>query len=1036
MARRFWRSNASLLLLLALGACKAQPPGALSFRDVQASPRPAAVAAVGTPKPSNVAANAGAIAGTVLGPTAGLISNNLAAIVSGNTAALVANNGAGMISNNGSSLIGNNGSSYHLLDWTPTPAARALVSAVDGSGALLAGPVDTADDGSFKLSGLKPSGAVVFVRATYRANGVDVTLEAAVAAPRHADASGLRLDPATTLITKKAERLIKAGQLTETQLDPAALARAASALAPYLSPLAAAAGAALDAAQAGQLLDAMSTQSTALKAQLSQALGAAAAPELLAPAPVDASDTLPPQTNSSGGSFGGSSGSGGSSSNPAPTPTPLVQPNEDAGHAGGTLYFDGSGLSNAMVVTLPGGQTVNLTTSSAQRGSIVLPSGLSSGDLSISSGGQTFGPWVFHALAYALGAQVDGTTCDQTGAARDAATLTSARTAATAVRIGQYAYVIGGEGTAGDLDAVDRALINSDGTIGPFVALTKLQTARSQAACVVSGGYLYVLGGESGGAAIDSVERAAVNADGTLGSFAIVGHLTTPRAGCVAQRLGDGLYLIGGSGAGGALASIERAPIATDGTLGTFATTTVTLATPRANAGEACVGDDVYVFGGSNGSALSSVEQAPVNADGTLGAFATTHLPLNVARSAFATALVDHTLVVAGGDANGSVETATLQSNGTLGAFTTASGLTLPDARGQAASLTIDNRLYLLGGADPNASARADADSLGLVAKGNLGAFAASPNGLTTKRAYFGAVALGRYVYAIGGVAGTGLSDPIAAVERAQIGADGTLGTFSDAGITLSTRRSCFCLARVGARLYVIGGAAGDENAAPIGSVESAPIGADGTLGAFAAVAGVTLNVPRKKAAAVVLGNYLYVVGGDTGTSNDAGIATIERAPIHADGTLGAFTLQTGELTGPRLYHACAVLGGKLYVIGGQNNDGSSNGTVEAAPINADGTLGTFATVAGVTLAHARGEFATALVGPYLYAFCGWSSNGAILNTIERAPVGPDGSLGTFSACTGTTVAARDEGAAILTRDGVYLLGGDGLSSVERAPLQ
>ncbi|HEY9721285.1 MAG TPA: hypothetical protein V6D47_04680 [Oscillatoriaceae cyanobacterium] len=981
-------------------------------------------------------ANAGAIAGTVLGPDAGLISSNLASIVSGNTAALVANNGAGMVSNNGAGLIGNNGSSYRLLDWSPKPAAKVQVSVVDSAGKLLAGPVSSGDDGSFKLSGLKPSSALVFVQATYTVHGVTGTLAAAIAAPRHADASGVRIDPATTLVAKKAERLLATGSLTESQLDPAALAHAANALATFLSPLAGAAGAALDAAQASQVFDTMSTQSADLKTQLSQALGTVSGSDLLASAPIDASDALPtPPPQSSGGSGGGGSGGGGTTTS---TPPPLLQPDEVAGHAGGTLYFEGQDLTSDWQVHLPGGQTLGLTALGAQRGRIVLPAGMTSGDLSVTGNGNTFGPWPFHALAYALGAQPDGITCDQTGAGRPAPVLATARSGAAAVQNGDYVYVVGGDSGSGALTSVERALVNADGTLGAFSAIATLQTARSQASCLVSGGYLYVLGGQSGGAALDSIERAAINTDGSLGAFASAGHLSTARWGFTCQRIGGGVYAIGGSNDNGALGSLERAPLNADGTLGQFASVTATLVTPRYGHGAACVGDYLYVYGGSNHSTLDTVERAPVNADGTLGAFATTALHLAAARSAFASAVVDHTLVIAGGDANGtplrSVETASFEGDGTLDAFSTVSGLSLADARSSAAGLAVDNRLDLIGGTD--GTVQSDIERLGLVATGDLGPFAASTNGLTTKRSYFGAVALGRYVYAIGGVPGTGQGDPSAGVERAEIGSDGTLGAFSDAGITLQTPRSCFSLAHVGSTLYVIGGAGGDENATPLNTVESATIGADGTLGAFAPVAGLTLNVARKKAPAVVIGNYLYIVGGDTGGGSDAGIATIERAPINPDGTLGSFTVLTGQLTRPRIYHACAVLGGKLYVIGGENNDATSIDTVEAATINADGTLGPFATVAGVTLAHARGEFATALLGQYLYVFCGWSSTGGILSDVERAPVNPDGTLGNFSAYTNSAVAARDEGAAIVTCDGVYLLGGDGLSSVERAPLQ
>jgi hypothetical protein len=138
---------------------------------------------------------------------------------------------------------------------------------------------------------------------------------------------------------------------------------------------------------------------------------------------------------------------------------------------------------------------------------------------------------------------------------------------------------------------------------------------------------------------------------------------------------------------------------------------------------------------------------------------------------------------------------------------------------------------------------------------------------------------IGRWRYLVGGTAGT---TALASVERAPINPGGTLGTFTDAGVSLVTLRRGHTAVVIGPWLYVIGGA---RAAGTLGTVERAAIAADGTLGAFATVSGVDLVAVREHHTSVVIQSYLYMTGGDGPGDTD----TIERATIAADGSLGDF---------------------------------------------------------------------------------------------------------------------------------------------------
>jgi hypothetical protein len=140
-----------------------------------------------------------------------------------------------------------------------------------------------------------------------------------------------------------------------------------------------------------------------------------------------------------------------------------------------------------------------------------------------------------------------------------------------------------------------------------------LVAARSGHTSVVSGNYVHVIAG-IGGSALGSVERAAIDASGNVGTFSTVTGVTvmTPRVSDASSVIGNNVYVVGGSAGGGTyLDSVERATINTDGTLGTFSTVTgVSLMTPRFGHTSAAIGNYLYLAGGTSGSFLTSIESA------------------------------------------------------------------------------------------------------------------------------------------------------------------------------------------------------------------------------------------------------------------------------------------------------------------------------------------------------------------------------------------------------------------------------------------
>jgi len=699
---------------------------------------------------------------------------------------------------------------------------------------------------------------------------------------------------------------------------------------------------------------------------------------------------------------------------------------------GSTLYLEGS-FGAALSLDVTGGSRSAATLLGTSRATWQVPAASVSGPLAAACGGPA--PLPFQRVNYTLGMNLFSKHFEQTSGAASQPRIGLYPDLHDTVVIGDWVYVVGGSDPQTGVSAeIARATIDADGALGDLQVLdgSALTFARVQHSVVVIGNYVYAIGGNTGMGLLDSVDRAPINSDGSLGAFAITAStLVKPRASFTTEIIGSYLYVIGGvsengTPTGAPVDSIERAPIAADGSLGAFELLSGTLTSTRAFHSSAVVGTNLYVIGGGDGEVpLATLEAAAISPDGTIGRFAVVPgVQLGTPRTAHQTLVFGDRLYVIGGlggfnymnSTLATIERASIQADGSLGAFTVAP-TTLNDPRESFGLVQVGSYVYAIGGYQVEQSVTLGMERVSIDTSAALDVFAPS-GALTTTRSGHAVVSTGNRLYVVGGTSG---GAPTGTIELAAVHPDGAIDAPAiDTTTSLVTPRAYFATAKQGGHVFVLGGS--DASGHAIASLERATIAGDGSLGKFSPYALATLMTARERAAAIVIDNYLYVIGGRD--SSGAAIASTERGTFFSGTSLQSFADAGAALTTARYGHALAVIGGTVYVFGGTDASGDVLSSVEKATIFPDGSISSFTTVAGVTLQTARTGAGAAVVGSRVYLFGGSSASGA-LDSVEQAVIGTDQMLGNFSTVARLQLPeVRGEPAVASSGNYVLLVGG------------
>jgi N-acetylneuraminic acid mutarotase len=297
-----------------------------------------------------------------------------------------------------------------------------------------------------------------------------------------------------------------------------------------------------------------------------------------------------------------------------------------------------------------------------------------------------------------------------------------------------------------------------------------------------------------------------------------------------------------------------------------------------------------------------------------------------------------------------------------LGSWSTASAAA-PE-REDAASVTANDHVYVIGGKDARGDEQSTVSSARLNADGSLGEWATT-TALPAPRQDHNAVVAGGRLYVIGG------GGPDDTVYSAPLNADATVGTWrSETSLPLALDDPASVVA--GDHLYVMGGLNGTVR----DGVHRAPIERDGTLGAWQTSADPLPDGGRAEHTAFAANGHLYVVGGGNPDVQDE----VFSAPLNADGSTGVWQTQANLLPQPRLDHTTVVSDGVAYVIGGIDGSSAPQSTVYSATLNADGSTGPWG--GDTALPAAREDASTVLHDGYVYVFAGKSGAGPEATTV------------------------------------------------------
>ncbi len=637
-----------------------------------------------------------------------------------------------------------------------------------------------------------------------------------------------------------------------------------------------------------------------------------------------------------------------------------------------------------------------------------------------------------------------------------------------------FIYVVGGctaatcETATPTTGNISYATLNSDGTTSAWTtdSTNRLNGATGLAAfsLAVYNNYLYATGGYTKAAPVSTTYYVQLNANGSLvgawTSSAAMAQNSTYHS-SVAYR--GFLFVFGGCtaangsiGCSNYIATVYRFTISASTGALSGRTTTGLAALPVAKAlmAPALYNGYMYLAGGATGAAAqtSNVYYAKITDTGTIASWSTaTGVLAHNLRRADATAMNGYLYVFGGHDAGGPTTYGDIQlgkmdlTNGNITSNFTSSIIQITP-RWDTRAVYSNGYMYVTGGCStgnpPNGCSTISTlvEYAELFNAGNKNATSwTNANTYATNRTGVASVAYNGYIYVAGGcatsytVSNSTCNGQNATVNYAVINPDGTLGTWTTSGNSLPSARAVGCLAAVGNTLYHIGGEL--TGGVPTNFVEYSPL-TNGVPGAWVGAtkditnnAGTSGNAQaRGSFGCATYNNRIYVTGGEDAPSSTPTNTVFYSPDLSAGGDITTNWNAAGDptaFTTARFNHQSVIVGGKLYVFGGQTSNTAWVNDVQFISINPSTGNLTGSWAYATDLPSYTSNSAAFAANGYVYLIGGRDSTNTCTAKTIVASVNSTGTLSNWSTGATSFTTARMGSAGVYNNGYYYMLGGN-----------
>ena len=181
-----------------------------------------------------------------------------------------------------------------------------------------------------------------------------------------------------------------------------------------------------------------------------------------------------------------------------------------------------------------------------------------------------------------------------------------------------------------------------------------------------------------------------------------------------------------------------------------------------------------------------------------------------------------------------------------------------------------------------------------------------------------------------------------------------------------------------------------------------------------------TLPQALNEATSVTYNGYVYVMGGMNNSGNSS-FNTVYYAPLNSNGSVGSWTTSTNTLPQALGGATSVTYNGYVYVMGGDNGSYTGQNTVYYAPLNSNGSVGSWTTSTS-TLPQGLYGATSVIYNGYVYVMGGYYNGN--LNTVYYAPLNSNGSVGSWTTSTSTLPQGLNEATSVTYNGYVYVMGG------------